>query len=83
VLAGIVDAAAFNACARAGVGRSVTVEMGGKLDVEHGAPLRVTGVVEHLHCSPETSAEPGIATLPDMPDMAWRPLISNVAGYAD
>ena len=64
VLAGIVDAAAFSACAQAGIGQTVTVELGGKLDVEHGAPLRVTGVVEHLYRSPETNAEPTLRAEP-------------------
>jgi microcystin degradation protein MlrC len=63
VLAGIVDPVAFRACEEAGIGRVVTVDLGGKLDVEHGAPLRVTGVVEHMHRPRESLAEPAIATL--------------------
>jgi microcystin degradation protein MlrC len=63
VLAGIVDPAAFRACAHAGIGEVVTVELGGKLDLEHGAPLQVTGVVEHLYCPAAALAEPAIATL--------------------
>ncbi len=63
VLAGIVDQLAFRACAEAGIGQVVTVDLGGKLDVEHGAPLRVTGVVEHVYSPDEALAEPAIATL--------------------
>jgi microcystin degradation protein MlrC len=35
-------------CALAGVGASVTLDVGGKVDTRHGAPLRVTGTVRTL-----------------------------------
>jgi microcystin degradation protein MlrC len=63
VLAGIPDADAFRVCARAGVGELVTLELGGKLDVEHGAPLPVAGVVEHLYRPEAAGMAPAIATL--------------------
>lgn len=45
VFAGIWDVAAVQACAAAGVGRQVTLSIGGKLDTRHGTPLVVTGQV--------------------------------------
>ena len=42
------DPAAVEACARAGVGATVTVEVGGKVDPSHGAPVPVTGRVRTL-----------------------------------
>ena len=48
VVACIWDAAAVDACIAAGVGGRVTVDVGGKVDDRHGAPLRVTGTVRTL-----------------------------------
>ncbi len=48
VLAGIADESAYGICAEAGVGATVTVDLGGKLDTLHGEPVTVTGVVEHI-----------------------------------
>jgi microcystin degradation protein MlrC len=48
VYAGMWDRGAVAACLAAGVGRAITLEIGGKLDVRHGRPLRVTGVVRSL-----------------------------------
>jgi len=42
------DADAVQACARAGVGATVTVDVGGKVDPSHGAPVRVTGRVRTI-----------------------------------
>jgi microcystin degradation protein MlrC len=39
------DPAAAAACTRAGVGATVTVEVGGKVDDRHGAPVKMTGRV--------------------------------------
>ncbi|MCX7670009.1 MAG: MlrC C-terminal domain-containing protein, partial [Anaerolineae bacterium] len=39
---------AVETCLAAGVGAEITLEVGGKLDVRHGRPLRVTGVVRSL-----------------------------------
>jgi microcystin degradation protein MlrC len=44
----IWDAAAVQLCAKAGVGARVTLEIGGKIDDRHGAPLPVTGTVRTL-----------------------------------
>ena len=44
----IWDAAAVQACIRAGVGSRITLDVGGKVDDRHGAPLRVTGTVRTL-----------------------------------
>jgi len=42
------DPAAVRACAAAGVGASLTVAVGGKVDPAHGAPLLVSGRVRTL-----------------------------------
>ncbi len=48
VVACLWDPKAVALCAQAGVGASVTLDVGGKVDDRHGAPLRVTGVVRTL-----------------------------------
>jgi microcystin degradation protein MlrC len=48
VVACLWDPAAVAACAAAGVGNRVTLDVGGKVDARHGAPLTVTGVVRTL-----------------------------------
>jgi microcystin degradation protein MlrC len=42
------DAAAVAACIEAGVGARVTLDIGGKVDDRHGAPVSVTGTVRTL-----------------------------------
>jgi microcystin degradation protein MlrC len=44
----IWDAAAVQACVKAGVGARITLDVGGKVDNRHGAPLSVTGTVRTL-----------------------------------
>ena len=44
----IWDPEAAAACARAGVGATVTLKVGGKVDDRHGAPVEVTGRVRTL-----------------------------------
>lgn len=63
ILAGIPDGAAARICFEAGVGSTVTLSLGGKLDTEHGAPVEVTGIVEHLCPVGSDSKEAAIATL--------------------
>jgi microcystin degradation protein MlrC len=48
VYAGMWDRGAVEACLATGVGREMTLEIGGKLDVRHGKPLRVPGIVRSL-----------------------------------
>jgi microcystin degradation protein MlrC len=48
VVACIWDPTAVALCAKAGAGASVTLDVGGKVDDRHGAPLRVTGIVRTL-----------------------------------
>jgi microcystin degradation protein MlrC len=61
----IWDAAAVQACAKAGVGARVTLDVGGKVDDRHGAPVRVTGTVRTLsdgrfvHRGPMMTGLPG------------------------
>jgi len=44
----IWDAAAVAACVKAGVGARIMLEIGGKVDDRHGAPVSVTGTVRTL-----------------------------------
>jgi microcystin degradation protein MlrC len=61
----IWDAAAVQACVKAGVGAHVTLDVGGKVDHRHGAPMRVTGTVRTLsdgrfiHRGPMMTGLPG------------------------
>jgi len=48
VVACLWDPQAVAECVKAGVGASVTLSVGGKVDDRHGAPVRVTGVVRTL-----------------------------------
>jgi microcystin degradation protein MlrC len=48
VVACLWDPKAVAQCVQAGVGASVTLDVGGRVDDRHGAPLRVTGVVRTL-----------------------------------
>jgi microcystin degradation protein MlrC len=48
VVAGIADAPAVQACVQVGVGATVHLELGGKLDPAHGRPLAVSGQVLRL-----------------------------------
>jgi microcystin degradation protein MlrC len=63
VVAGLCDEAAVRACLAAGVGATVSVALGGKIDTVHAPPLPVTGVVEHLYQPAPEKQEPTIATL--------------------
>jgi microcystin degradation protein MlrC len=45
----LADPAAVAVCARAGVGQSVSLTVGGKTDTLHGPPVPVTGRVRSLH----------------------------------
>ena len=59
------DPAAAAACARAGRGATVTLDVGGKIDDRHGAPVRMTGRVAALsdgtfvHKGPMLTGLPG------------------------
>ena len=48
IVACIWDPQAVARCVEAGVGASVTLDVGGKVDDRHGPPLKVTGVVRTL-----------------------------------
>lgn len=48
-VAQIMDAAAVAACVSAGVGNTVTLQVGGQHDELHGPPVDVTGVVRLIH----------------------------------
>ena len=63
IVAGIPDSAAARICFEAGVGATVTLSLGGKLDTEHGAPVEVMGIVEHLYQAGPDSKDAAIATV--------------------
>ena len=63
IVAGIPDSAAARICFEAGVGATVTLSLGGKLDTEYGAPEEVTGIVEHLYQAGPDANEAAIATV--------------------
>jgi microcystin degradation protein MlrC len=63
VVAGLCDAEAYRLCAQAGVGATLTLDLGGKLDTAHGPPVTVTGTVEHLYRPGAGERAVAIATL--------------------
>lgn len=66
LVAGIADEEAVNLCAQAGVGATLSLVLGGKLDPIHGQPLHVDGTVVSLHTVPwPASAKAGATTMPN------------------
>ena len=63
IVAGIPDSAAARICFEAGADATVSLSLGGKLDTEHGAPVEVTGTVEHLFQSGADVKDAAIATV--------------------
>jgi microcystin degradation protein MlrC len=63
IVAGIPDPEAAQACFDRGVGGTVTVEVGGKMDSAHGGPVTLTGTVDHVYHPPSPSDEASLATL--------------------
>ena len=60
LVAAIADAEAVTACAQAGVGATISLAVGGKLDPIHGQPLSINGTVISLHSVPwPARAKPG------------------------
>ncbi len=57
-VAQIMDPAAVAACITAGVGSTVTLNVGGKHDRLHGEPVEVTGVVRLIHAGGFVQAGP-------------------------
>jgi microcystin degradation protein MlrC len=56
---GITDPAAVRACFEAGIGASVTLDIGGKVDPNHGGPHRLTGTVTGLQRAADRTDHPG------------------------
>jgi len=48
IVAALADPEAARACHAAGLGATVTLDVGAKTDAHHGRPVTVTGVVKHL-----------------------------------
>jgi microcystin degradation protein MlrC len=63
VLASIPDEEAAQVCFEAGVGATVNLSLGGKMDTAHGDPVEVTGTVEHLYHPAEGVKEAAMATV--------------------
>jgi microcystin degradation protein MlrC len=63
VFAAIPDADVYQQAVAAGVGSTLTVELGGKIDTQHGAPVRLTAVVEHVHRPRPNTHDVGVVTL--------------------
>lgn len=63
VFASIPDTEAARVCFEAGVGATVNLRLGGKMDTVHGAPVEVTGTVEHLYRPEEGMIEASMATV--------------------
>ncbi|MEX0599026.1 MAG: M81 family metallopeptidase [Rhodothermales bacterium] len=59
VVAGVVDPQAVQQCEEAGVGASVNLVVGGRLDTVFGEPLEVTGTVRYVTPPDARSGEPG------------------------
>ncbi|MBX3010426.1 MAG: M81 family metallopeptidase [Caldilineaceae bacterium] len=75
LVAGITDPAAVAACEQAGVGATVALVLGGKLDPLHGRPLPITGMVVSLHTVPWPANAKAGATV-----LANRIAVVNVQG---
>lgn len=66
LVAGITDPAAVVLCEQAGVGATVTLAVGGKLDPLHGQPLSINATVVSLHTVPwPANARAGATVLPN------------------
>jgi microcystin degradation protein MlrC len=63
VVAGIPDPEAAQACFSQGVGRTVTIPVGGKMDSAHGKPVTLTGTVEHIYHPPASTDDASLATV--------------------
>jgi microcystin degradation protein MlrC len=63
ILAAIPDAVVYRQCVEVGVGGTLTVRLGGKIDTEHGEPVQVTAVVEHVHRPRPNTRDVGVAVL--------------------
>lgn len=57
LVAGLADPEGVRACAAAGVGATVNLSIGGKLDQVNSKPLQITGQVEHLTKDPADRSE--------------------------
>jgi microcystin degradation protein MlrC len=63
VFAAIPDAEVYQQCLEVGLGGTVNVRLGGKIDTAHGQPVSVTAIVEHIHLPEGSSRDVGVVTL--------------------
>lgn len=52
VVAGIVDPSAVDACERAGLGKSIKLKVGGRLDTVHSHPLEIEALIRYVSTGP-------------------------------
>src|SRR5204863_6807433 len=53
----------YRQCVEVGIGSTLTVQLGGKIDTEHGEPVEVTAIIEHVHRPLPTTRDVGVAVL--------------------
>jgi microcystin degradation protein MlrC len=63
VFAAIPDGEVYRQAVELGVGATLTAHLGGKFDTQHGAPVQVTAIVEHIHRPQPDTHDVGVATL--------------------
>ncbi len=63
IFAAIPDAEVYRLCVDVGVGGTLTVQLGGKIDTEHGEPVQVTAIVEHVHRPLPNTRDVGVTVL--------------------
>jgi microcystin degradation protein MlrC len=63
VFAAIPDAEVYRQAVETGVGGRLTVQLGGKIDTQHGAPVPLTAIVEHVHRPEPNTHDVGVVTL--------------------
>jgi len=68
VVASVFDAAAVAACRAAGVGASVSIDVGARIDHVHAGPVRLDGVVECLTDGDATSGPVAVVRVGGRPD---------------
>ncbi|MEK6780359.1 MAG: M81 family metallopeptidase [Bacteroidota bacterium] len=80
IVAGIVDPDAVNACELAGVGSTIDLTIGGKMDTIFGTPLKIHGKVSSVFNTDSSSLYFGKQAIVDVSGIQLI-LISNMASY--
>lgn len=80
IVAGIVDPDAVNACEQSGVGSTIDLNIGGKMDTIFGKPLKIHVKVRSVFNTDSSDLFFGKQAIVDMPGIQLI-LISNIASY--